>query len=160
MKATEIELEQNIFKQFKAVAKEGLDIIGFNGKPNTAEIINKINEFLTSFTFDGKADDFDSWTDVALPVGTLWGEQLITEFGWEWIKVKFENDSVAIGVFSQDRSVGVYPWYFVLGCIENDATVTIALAWNMLKEGKIPKMKPNEFQNLMDGVHYLVPPKI
>jgi hypothetical protein len=61
-------------------------------------------------------------------------------------------------VFSSDRSLGIYPWYFILGCIENGAPATILLAWNMLKEGAIPEIESNSYTNLMDGVHHIIPP--
>ncbi len=83
----------------------------------------------------------DLWTERTLPIGTLWGEICVSELGGEWVKVRFEDDSGAIGVFSKDRSVGIYPWYFVLGCVENGAPVTIELAWNMLRARARPRIE-------------------
>jgi hypothetical protein len=91
----------------------------------------------------------------------LWGEQLVREFGWEWSAVTFHdhNDSKAIGVFTRDRSLAIYPWHFIVGCLENNATVTILLAFNMLVAGTIPPQEPNGYLNLMDHVIHIIPPE-
>ena len=34
---------------------------------------------------------------------------------------------------------------------------TVALSFNMLKAGKVPKMKKKSYTNVMDGVHRIVP---
>ena len=62
-----------------------------------------------------------------------------------------------VGVFSTDRSLAIYPFQFVHGCIHNGVPVTIMLAYNMLKNGAIPKLPPLGYVNLTDGVRHVVP---
>lgn len=153
----ESEIENNIISHFEAVANEGKELLDKLKVNDSLELITAINEYVTA---QSKLDlsEIDAWIERALPIGTLWGELYVKELGWEWIKVHFEDESTAMGVFSKDRSVGIYPWHFVLGCIENGATVTILLAWNMLQGGAIPEHGKNSYTNLMDGVHYIIPP--
>lgn len=159
MKVTqESPVGSDMLKQFDAVADEGRALLG-DGTVNTAgDLIAAIDDYV-SREAASYADDVDVWEERALPVGTLWGETLVRELGWEWVKVQFEDESGAIGVFSRDRSVGIYPWYFIYGCIENGAPVTIELAWNMVREGAIPAQPANSHTNLMDGVHHIIPPR-
>ena len=102
----------------------------------------------------------DNWTDRALPLGTLWGMQQVRAFGWEWVSVinHEEGDAKAIGVFDARRSLGIYPFEFVFGCLEAKAYPTILLAFNMLAAGKIPELEAGGYMNLMDGVRHVVPP--
>ncbi|MFX1398075.1 MAG: hypothetical protein ACFFAS_13645 [Promethearchaeota archaeon] len=102
----------------------------------------------------------DTWTSLSLPLGCLWGEQLVRELNWEWAEViqHDHEDLKIVGVFSEDRSLAIYPFHFVHGCIENKATVTIALAYNMLKEGSsIPKLPSKGYENVMDHINYIIP---
>jgi hypothetical protein len=152
----ESEIEDDLISQFEGVANEGKELIASSNHSDS--VVSKINDYVTEQSKLEFEEDFDAWTDLALPLGTLWGEMFVEEYDWEWIRVHFEDGSKAIGVFSKDRSIGIYPWYFVLGCVENGAPVTILLAWNMLKEGAIPTMEPKSYTNLMDGVHHIIPP--
>jgi hypothetical protein len=96
-----------------------------------------------------------------LLLGCLWGSQLVKELDWEWVNVVFHDhgDSEAVGVVSPKRDLAIYPFHFVYGCIENNATVTILLAFNMLKDGRrIPALPPRSYENVMDYVHHIVPP--
>ena len=155
---SESPVEAHLLEQFGAVASEGRELIGQPACDDPAILIESINEDLSRPAKKRWFRKADPWTETVLPLGTLWGEVFAREFGWEWINVTFENGSEAVGVFSKDRSIGCYPWYFILGCVEHGATVTLLLAWNMLKAGKIPEMEPGSYWNLMDGVHHIVPP--
>lgn len=90
--------------------------------------------------------------------GSLWGEQLCRQFGWEWAQVDFGDGSSAFGVVSPDRSMAIYPLDFMLACLENpDMDVTVALSFNMLVEGTIPAMPRLSYTDIMDGVQRIVP---
>jgi len=96
--------------------------------------------------------------EARLIFGSLWGEQLVKQFGWQWAKVTFEDESEAFGVFSPDRSLAIYPLEFMLGCFQDpDVGVTVLLCFNMLLARKVPKLKPKSYTNVMDGVHRVVP---
>ena len=93
-------------------------------------------------------------------LGCLWGEQLVKALGWQWANVVFDGDeeSHVVGVFNLDRSLAIYPFYFIHGCLEDDVPVTIALSFNMLVDGtRIPKLPARGFENVMDHVHHAVP---
>ena len=90
--------------------------------------------------------------------GSLWGEQLVKQFGWAWRQVNFSDGSVAFGVVSPDRSLVIYPLDFMLGCMQDPGVdVAVALSFNMLVAGSLPKMKRRSYTNVMEGVHRIVP---
>src|SRR5579885_1191186 len=107
-------------------AGEGAELIGVSVDATPLAIVAAINAFVTK-SQKRRSGRFDNWTDRALPLGSLWGCQLVRQFGWEWAGVIFHEpgDSKAFGVFAKDRSLAVYPWHFIFGCLENKAPVTI-----------------------------------
>jgi hypothetical protein len=159
MNITEQAVEPHILSNMSGAAQQGAALVGVSVEDSPLKIVTAINAFVSNppKTSPGRVDN---WGDRALPIGTLWGEQMVREFGWEWSAVTFHdhNDSKAVGVFSPDRSLAIYPWHFVFGCLENKATVTILLAFNMLAAGKIPPQDPAGYLNVMDSVHHIVPP--
>lgn len=94
---------------------------------------------------------------AALALGAAWGDQLVREFGWEWTCYQADGQDLYCAA-SKDRSIAVFPTYFVKACLD-DASVdcTIVLAFNMLKAGSLPELPAGGFQNLMEGVHRIVP---
>jgi hypothetical protein len=163
MSISEFSVEPHILEGIEGSAVEGADLVGVAVDDPPAEIVAAINAYL-SRPREGReksSDPPDNWTDVALPVGSLWGQQMVRKFGWEWAGAVFPDreDFRAIGVFNGDRSLAIYPWHFVLGCVENDATVTILLAFNMLLAGTIPPQGQGERWNVMEHVHHIVPPR-
>ena len=125
----------------------------------TAEIVDAIDNCVFRIQ-KGDAPKMLAVDDPALTLGSLWGQQLVRELGWSWANVTFHDhaDSQAVGVFSPDRALAIYPFHFIWGCIENDASVTIMLAYSMLKDGvRIPVLPANGYENVMDNVHHIVP---
>ena len=103
-----------------------------------------------------------SWEvdDIPYYLGSLWGEQLVRQFGWEWklITSHEHGDSKAPGVVSPDRSLAIYPIHFIIGCL-NDPSVdaTILLSFNMLQESQTNDSKQGAYDNLMAQVFRIVP---
>jgi hypothetical protein len=155
---SENETSEEILTNLKGAAVEGASLVGVAIDDPPLKIVTALNAYVLNPP--PTTGEVDKWTDRALPLGSLWGEQMVREFGWEWASVTFHDkgDSKATGVFTKDRSLAVYPWHFVYGCLQNGATVTILLAFNMLAAGKITDLAPGQYDNLMDGVHHIVPP--
>ncbi len=119
-------------------------------------------EAVDAFVFDWQAGkrppphsmDAD---DAPYALGSLWGEQLVRRFSWEWAMVTFHDHSVAPGVLSPDRALAVYPIHFLMGALKDAGVdVTIALSYNMLEAGKVGRLEPKGYL-LMDGVRRIVP---
>jgi len=123
-------------------------------------IIDAINRFLTKPKKGGWLFKVDNWADRALPIGSLWGSAMVREFGWQWaiLGQNGHDDSKAMALVNDDRSLAVFPFDYCFGCLENNVTPTVLLAFNMLKADKIPKQEAGSYTNLLDGVQHIVPP--
>lgn len=156
---TEEEIPASMLANIEGSAAEGADLVGVAVDAAPLEIVAAVNKFVSKPP-KRRSGRVDNWTDRALPLGSLWGCQLVRQFGWEWAGVIFHEhgDSKAFGVFAKDRSLAVYPWHFIFGCLENKAPATILLSFNMLAAGRIPAQEAKAYVNLMDGVHHIVPP--
>ena len=158
---TETPIEPDMLHNIKGAASEGAKLLKIDeSNISPQEIIESINKFVMDIQ-KKENKDIDIWTDLSLPLGCLWGEQMVREFEWEWANIvqHDHDDFKAIGVFAKDRSLAIFPWYFIFGCLKNGAPVKIALAYNMYKDGSgIPELPANGYINLMDHVHHIIPP--
>jgi hypothetical protein len=163
MNVTEEPIPDDILKSIKGCAKDALKVLsGKLAKGDPTTVCDAVDDFAYRWQKGDRppADVVEDGEEARLIFGSLWGEQLVKEFGWQWAKVTFHDydDSFAYGVFSPDRSMAIYPLEFLLGALrEPTVDVTVMLAFNMLKVGKIPKMKKKSYTNVMDCVHRIVP---
>ena len=100
--------------------------------------------------------------ESALLLASLWGEQVARRLGWQWATVIFHDhdDAELIGICSPDRALAIYPYQFVFSCLEERTVVTVALAFNILVDGRrVPKLPSGGYENVMDNVHHVVPPQ-
>lgn len=98
--------------------------------------------------------------DASLTLASLWGQQLVRQFGWQWATVVFHelDNTEAVGVFSPDRSLAIYPFHFVFSCLEDRAPVTILLAFHVLQASdRVPELPAYSYENVMDNVHHTAP---
>lgn len=105
---------------------------------------------------NGKHDKDAHANELAYHIGSLWGEQLVRELGWQWAFVVFEHrpDMEVAGVFSPDRSLAIYPLNFVFHCLADANPVTILKAFEILREGsRVPPLPEGGYENVMDHVH-------
>lgn len=92
-----------------------------------------------------------------MPLGALWGSQLVQRFGWGWVMVEDDGDS-SIAVVDGRRSMVVYPFDYVYGCLESGEYPTILLAFNLLADGGLPTFPDRSYTSIMDGIQHIVPP--
>jgi len=124
-----------------------------------SEIVSKIDQHVFVLQ-KGNGPIVSEDDDPALLLGSLWAQQMVRQFGWQWAGVTFHDheDSKAVGVFSPDRSLAIYPFHFIWGCLENEAPVTIELSFNILKDAsRVPSLPAKGYENVMDNVHHIVP---
>lgn len=162
MNISEQPVPDEIMASINGCAADGRQMLGLSEGADPATLVSAIDDFAYRCQKgDRPPPEVIEDADLArLVLGSLWGEQLVKQFHWEWAQATFHDhgDSTAFGVFSPDRSLAVYPLEFMLGCLQNpDVDVTVMLSFNMLSEGKIPKMKAKSYTNLMDGVKRIVP---
>jgi hypothetical protein len=88
--------------------------------------------------------------DMAIELGSLWGQSICDALGWEWCCVKQEEGKV-FAVASVDRSHYVAPMHFLQRQLEQrgeTADNTTLLLFNMIKAGETPPANAREYQML------------
>ena len=159
-KITEDPVDQEMLGNIRGCAEDAATMLGLDASTTPpAKIVEAVDEFVYKWQ-KGRRPPVDPDDDLSLTLGSLWGEQLVKNLQWEWTGVIFHEhgDSHAVGVVSPTRSLAIYPFHFIHGCLENDATVTIMLSYNMLTENSgIPNFPAGSFENVMDGVHHIIP---
>src|SRR4051812_14068522 len=127
-------LPADMLSNIRGCATDGIKLLGTGAKASDPKaVVEAIDAFVCRWQ-KGKRPSASALDpeDAPLVCGSLWGEQLVKRFGWEWAMITFSNGSRAPAVVSKDRSLAVYPIHFLLGCFQ-DAGVdaTIALSFNM-----------------------------
>lgn len=160
MNITENQIEETLVPSLEGAAMEGAELIDIPFESSPEVILEKITQFVAD-CHDSSDPDVDLWTDRALPIGCLWAVQMIRVFGWHWARViQHDHDDLnVIGIFSPDRSLAIYPFHYVFGCLQNGVYPTIKLAFSMLTAGQIPTQPKDSYTNLMDGVQHIIPPR-
>jgi len=152
-------LSDKILGNIRDCAEDAATLIQVAPTQSPSEIVEAVDSFVYRWQ-KGVRPKVDEEDDLSLTLGSLWGEQIVREFKWQWGSVTFHNhgDSKAVAVLSPDRSLAIYPFHFVYGCMEKGASVTIMLAYNMLKNSnKIPPLPARGYENLMENVHHIIP---
>ncbi len=153
----EMGLPGDVYALLPGAALDGAAIVGCGIDESPARIINAINDFVARPTKKSMFRRVDNWNDRAMPLGALWGTQLVRQFGWQWIMLDDDGDR-SIGVFDAIRSQGIFPFEVVFHCILHHEVPTMELAFNMISDGTLPKFEPQSFTNIMDGIRHIVPP--
>ncbi len=153
-------LSKEMTSSIKACADDALGVLDIESdEASPQQLVEAVDELVYRCQKNRARDIDDTW-EFSVALGSLWGECLVKALGWEWTEVTFreEDDSKAVGVVSPDRALAIYPFYFIYGCLENNAPVTIMLSFNMLVDrSRIPSLPPNGFENVMEHVHHIVP---
>lgn len=157
---TDEPLSEETMDSIRGCAGDALAVVGLEATLPPVKLVEAADKFAYRWQ-KGKrpsADLVEDTEQARLFFGSLWGEQLCRQFGWEWRKIVFGDGSVAFGVVSPDRSLAIYPLDFMLGCMQHAGVdVTVALSFDMLLAGRVPKMKRRSYTNVMEGVHRIVP---
>lgn len=166
MSTTEELLTDDRLELYRGIAAEGAELLGVAIDDLPLKVIEAINQFIAEpkQVFSPKECEdakIDNWTDRALPIGALWGQTMVSRFGWHWASlIQHDHDDLRVtAAINQDRSLVIYPFHYCFGCLENHIYPTILLAFNMLESGFIPPVPPNGFFNMMDGVRHIIPPR-
>jgi len=156
---SECELEPSIQDLINGSASTAMQLLHLDSHASQERIVSAIDECI----YQMQKGSGPSIGEDELPnclFGSLWGKQLETKLGWEWAEICFHKyeDARAVGIFSPDRSLAIYPFHFIESCLDEGAPVTILLAFNMLVDGtEIPKLPHGGYENVMDNVHHIVP---
>jgi hypothetical protein len=78
--------------------------------------------------------------DMGQALGTLWGESVCRELGWEWAEIVRGEQLVGVGIVSPTRSLVICPVPYIRRLLaDRTSDPTSLLLYNMLKAGSIPE---------------------
>lgn len=157
---SEGEMGQDLLGQIGDSAKEALTVLGVDAGADPQIIVGAVDQFVYDWQCGRRPSISWEVDDIPYYLGSLWGEQLVRRFGWEWKAITFHEhgNSKAPGVVSPDRSFAIYPIHFIIGCLKDTSVdATILLSFNMLQEGKLADAQPDSYGNVMEQVFRIVP---
>jgi hypothetical protein len=145
----------------QAAGRDGLRLLKLDQTASPETVVDAIDAFVDAWQ-GGKRLPEEQLDPENAPYnfGSLWGDQLVRHFKWEWATITFHDhgNSTAPAVLSLDRALAVYPIHFLIGCFQNPGVdCTVALSFDMLTANKITGLQPNAYVNLMERVHRIIP---
>lgn len=145
-------------ENFKRQAELGKEMIGLDKKTKvtSSEIVQRVDSYVDAWQ-DAEIDIAEvDGMDAAKALGALWAQELIQSFEWNWVCLESAGNLYA--VVSPDRALLVNPVYFVKSCLDMpELDCTIMLAFNMLQENQFDEIPAKSFENVMEGVHRVIP---
>lgn len=161
---TERPLTSQEKSEFRACAETGLKLLKLAGRPSTAAAAAlAVEKYVVGWHTQSSGflgtlfNRRPAIVDASLALGTVWGDQVVSKFSWQWTCVRDAGMDYYC-VASPNRSLVAYPTYFVKECLEDpQVDCKLMLAFNMLRAGSIPEQPANGYANLLDGVHRIVP---
>jgi hypothetical protein len=142
----------------KAVTNDAAGFLGVdpvNGSPDA--IVQKIDATIVEMVF-GRATSIPADEEPDLLLASLWGAQMVREFGWAWVDMQFD-DGVDAAVVSPERDMVIYPFTFVAECLAKRRICTVELSFNMLVGRKAEMVfPPKSYEDVMMHIHHIIPP--
>jgi hypothetical protein len=137
----------------EAAAHLGVDL----ARDTPAHIVEIINEVIVKIVFK-EPQPIPDCEEKDLVLGSLWGSQMVREFGWYWVNIQVDG-ALDVAVVSPSRDMAIFPFTFVADCIAKRCVCTVALSFNMLLERKGEIVfEPKSYEYVMAHVRHIVPP--
>ena len=158
MPTSERSLTPQEHAQFKNDAAIGFRLISEVPCSPVAAIVAGIDDFihkrqgpLRNFTAPLKGFQGDD-PAAARALGTVWGNQMVRAFGWEWICVTL-GETEHFVVAAPDRSLVVFAHEYAWKCMEsNDLECSIALSFDLVRGGAIERPPALTYTSMMPRV--------
>ncbi len=103
-------LAANTADALKGASRDGLRVLKLTEPAEPQAVIKALDAFVDAWQQGNRPpkEELDP-DDAPYALGSLWGEQLIRQFNWQWAMVTFHDHGnyKAPGVLSSDRSLAV-----------------------------------------------------
>jgi hypothetical protein len=154
-------LSPKISSSFAESNEQGARLVDVDPTEEPSKIVGEIDGFVDVWQTGKRptADVIDP-RDIPYVLGSLWAEQLIRQFGWQWVELVYHQakDVKALAVVSPDRSLLIRPIDFLMRCLADpNVDVTIELAFNALLANARWPAEPGAHLDVMQTARRLVP---
>lgn len=118
------------------------------------ELLAAVDSYLTNQRLSAAAKHGHDIEELAFELGCLWGAQLVSQLGWQWMRVLFNDQAPeAIAVSSRDNSLVIYPFQTIFLYHERVLPIRVARSFEILSEpGRVPMLPPGGLENVMDHI--------
>src|SRR6185312_2908912 len=117
---TETPLAKDTLYGITGANRQGASLIGASLDDDPKAVVTVIDAFVYAWQGGNRPPKkIVDPEDAPFALGSLWGQQIVRSFGWEWGMITFDqhNNTKAPGVLSPDRSLAIYPIHFLMGCL-------------------------------------------
>ena len=125
----------------------GKGLLGID-KTSGMEVQKKITEFINGNFKNGVKSASRQYDPIAL--GALWGQCIVDECGWEWIKIH-DNGVDSLCICDAGRRYVIFPLYYFTriaqGAIAGEELPPMALH-SCIVEGRLPAANDGDYQSL------------
>ena len=149
--------------EFESYAQEGLRILGAQASDEPGSIVAAVDAYVDRFqrqrpSLIGKLfGKKPNHVELSLALGIVWANQVVREFGWEWICVA-KNGRDYYVIANRERSLTIYATYFIKECLDYPAAdCTAMLSFNMLRAGSIAGEIPGSYASVMPTIFRIIP---
>lgn len=150
-------------QDIQAGAEQGLELLPLKPTENTPlEILVALEQYLSELCVEPKGntepnepdEDAVNIEQLAFECGCLWGQQLVCELGWQWIRAEFnERAPEAVGVASPDASLVIYPFQMIFFYYQRILPIRIVRCFEILTQpGRVPMLPIGGLENVMDHI--------
>lgn len=165
---SESNLGDGMLEKLCNCAGEGAENLKLVSGASPAEIMKAIDAEIKRIQSSNENLPESPFDDGPIHLGSLWGQQLVEAFQWEWVQLTFHayGDSKAFGLVAPNRAWVVCPFEYIFGCLQNNVTPFAELSFDMLdvcrvadtkggehqailRQSGVPTAPPNSYQNLM-----------
>ncbi len=159
MKVHESPPDQERLQLIEAVAGDAAELLEINLTADSSKsIMTKVNEAVVDLVFERPTPIAED-ENPHLLLGSLWGSQMARQFQWYWADVVIDDEFKEVAMISPNQEMIIFPFGFTAACIDKQCICTILLAFNMLLENdRIGEIPPGTYENIMLGIHHIVPP--
>lgn len=159
VKLIEKTLPREISSHIPGAAVEGAEICHLNVRAERLAIMKLIDERLIGWAdaYKRYGDRFDYFTKIAVPLGSLLGETMARDFGWQWVHLaEGEYADPKLAIVSPDKRFAIYPMQYCLDCIRKDIPPCLELFSNLIASDGFPTLDVDKYGNILASVKRII----
>lgn len=127
----------------------GRSNLGLSKQSSPAETVKTVGDFIDSWQEkrrnSNEVDEPKTVSDTVLSLGSLWGDAVCQELGWQWACLEYEGQDF-YAVVSPNRALACFPFNNIDTLLQDpESDNGSILLFNMLKAGDVPNTEPHQY---------------
>jgi hypothetical protein len=133
--------------EMEALIIEGLEQLRIDRQATPESIVSAIRTLIDDQREQVFGDE--EREGLSYTMGSLWGEQICRELGWEWVVLTYaDTGDEGTAIVSSDRAFVYFPMHWIYELLTNpERENTLGLVFNMLRlKRDLPTSKAGEYR--------------